>query len=435
MRKKKLAAMTVGAALLAAQMAMPVMAASGEIDVNVTTKTGVLRVEVPTKMAVAVNQFEIGDQGSQITSDAFDITNKSEMPVKVKVDSVVTLGTDVSLVSTKAAAEESTSEAGEVWLAAAVAKVETDGSYTYDDPTTDTAGEDEEGNTVPNVPETLATLTEANANVGTFSADKALSQTFYLDKGSMADGNTTDYAYNAVVATEAGKFDVSYASFYELTSAGSITNTATLRSALADGSVVYELEGDKFDDDTFSYVSYTVHAVYDEDDADTAEYDGMTYEYYTASEEEATANEVEAGDLFIYSEMDTAGGMTSFRYLGKLGAGKETWTNENICSIKIAYDIVGVTETRFGELENGLVNGLYVEAGYKDAFGSISNGKVWIGIDATTGFSAEPTSVTVNGTETSSYTYNAGWVSMATPDAGSVIVLLVDGTYYKVTIS
>ena len=67
MRSKRLLSTVVASALVATTMAMPVMAADGgQVEVDVTTKTSVIRVAVPTSLEVAVNQFEKGDGGSQI---------------------------------------------------------------------------------------------------------------------------------------------------------------------------------------------------------------------------------------------------------------------------------------------------------------------------------------------------------------------------------
>ena len=87
MRNKKLLSTVVATAMIAT-MAMPVMAADGgQVDVDVDTKTAVIRVQVPTSLAVAVNQFEKEDKGSQIYSEPFPITNMSEIPVELTVDS------------------------------------------------------------------------------------------------------------------------------------------------------------------------------------------------------------------------------------------------------------------------------------------------------------------------------------------------------------
>ena len=57
MRNKKILSTVVASALAATTMAVPVMAADGgNIDVPVTTKTAVIRVQVPTKMDISVNQ-------------------------------------------------------------------------------------------------------------------------------------------------------------------------------------------------------------------------------------------------------------------------------------------------------------------------------------------------------------------------------------------
>lgn len=56
MRNKKILSTVVASALAATTMAVPVMAADGgNIDVPVTTKTAVIRVQVPTKMDISVN--------------------------------------------------------------------------------------------------------------------------------------------------------------------------------------------------------------------------------------------------------------------------------------------------------------------------------------------------------------------------------------------
>lgn len=59
MRNKKLVSTVVASALVATTMAMPVMAADGgKVEVDVTTKDAIIRVAVPTALAVAVDQFE-----------------------------------------------------------------------------------------------------------------------------------------------------------------------------------------------------------------------------------------------------------------------------------------------------------------------------------------------------------------------------------------
>ena len=73
MRNKKLLSTIVATALVTTTMALPVVAADGgEVDVDVTTRTAVIRVQVPTSLEIAVNQFEKGDKGSQVYSEQRD---------------------------------------------------------------------------------------------------------------------------------------------------------------------------------------------------------------------------------------------------------------------------------------------------------------------------------------------------------------------------
>lgn len=66
------------------------------------------------------------------------------------------------------------------------------------------------------------------------------------------------------------------------------------------------------------------------------------------------------------------------------------------------------------------------------ANGSVSNGELWLTVDGTNGFSAQPSSFTVDGTETSDYTYyESGWISMVAPGSGSVVQLVVGNTTYE----
>lgn len=66
MKRKKLMATAVASALAAAQMVMPVAAATGggSVDVNVQNTDTVLRVQVPTDLVVAVDEYEIAKDGS-----------------------------------------------------------------------------------------------------------------------------------------------------------------------------------------------------------------------------------------------------------------------------------------------------------------------------------------------------------------------------------
>ena len=67
MKTKKVLSTAVASALVAAQMVMPVMAAGGvSVDVPVTTKTAVIRVELPTTTAISIDQFMMDTSGTQI---------------------------------------------------------------------------------------------------------------------------------------------------------------------------------------------------------------------------------------------------------------------------------------------------------------------------------------------------------------------------------
>ena len=156
MKRKKLMATAVASALAAAQMVMPVAAATGggSVDVNVQNTDTVLRVQVPTDLVVAVDEYEIAKDGSQISSAAFEMVNKSAVPVSVAVTSTATLGTGITLAATN----EVDNTADEMWLAVAAQ-----------------TAKDKYG------VEKIGDLTSKSANVATFDAtSKAAAQTFYL---------------------------------------------------------------------------------------------------------------------------------------------------------------------------------------------------------------------------------------------------------------
>lgn len=72
-----------------------------------------------------------------------------------------------------------------------------------------------------------------------------------------------------------------------------------------------------------------------------------------------------------------------------------------------------------------------------DAVGNVGNdGKIYMGASSSAGFSARPSSVKVNGTAVTDYDMDEwGWVSMNAPSSGSVILLTVSDTVYKVVVS
>lgn len=332
MKRKKLLSTAVAGMLVAAQMVMPVMAADGGgFDVDLTTKTGVLRVEVPTSMAVAVDQFEIAQTGAQIESGEFNMTNKSEMDVKVTVTSTATLGTDISLVSSRTAAENSTGD--EAWLAVAAKTA----ANSYDDTTTTTPAED------------YWDLTDANANVTTFGDGNKAEQTFYLEKA------TGGASYKLAVPDANGKVTVgSYTQFYLLTElAPQPTDDATLQTAVNDNDVYVVATTDISTDES------SVTKIAKGTTVASSTWAG-TNTYYTAA---PTASTPADGSVYVYAEMATAGadGEAGFKYVGKLSNARETWTATDISKIAVAYTITGVTATKYGEVASHCTYGLYKE--------------------------------------------------------------------------
>lgn len=351
MRNKRFLSTVVATALVATTMAMPVMAANeqaGSLAVDVSTKTGVLRVAVPTKMAMVIDQFEINQAGAQIASETFPMVNHSEMDVKVDITSTATLGTGISLVGTKAAATDSTTE-GEAWLA--VAAQTADGSY--DDASTETTSEN------------YWDLTDANVNVATFDAtSKEAKQTFYLAKAAAEDSssNPAKEVYTYAIADATGKVSGAYAQYYELTEATSVTNDATLKTAVDANDVYVVAKG--VDSDGTTPIPAADGAVMTKiakgTDLTTASIShAATNEYYTAA---TTTSAPEAGKKYMYVAMSTDGGKAGFQYVGKLSnANEKTWSETDISAITIGYNIKGVTSSSYDAVKNDCTYGLYKE--------------------------------------------------------------------------
>lgn len=67
------------------------------------------------------------------------------------------------------------------------------------------------------------------------------------------------------------------------------------------------------------------------------------------------------------------------------------------------------------------------------AYTSLEGNKLWIAPNSSGGFSARPSSVTKNGVAITDYEVNGGnWVAIDKPTTGDVILIVVDGTTYKV---
>lgn len=336
MRNKKVLSTVVTSALVATTMAMPVMAAeTGNVNVDVSTKTGVLRVAVPTNMRMEIDQFEITQEGAQIASGEFDMTNLSEMDVKVGITSTATLDTGVSLVSSREAAEKSTGN--EAWLAVAAMT----GASSYDDKTTD----DGDASTTTDV-ENYWDLTEANANVTTFASDtKKAEQTFYLEK---ATGNTE---YKLAVPDAATQVDKTFAQFYKLTAQIDPTDDDGLQ-ALVNANDIYVAVTANVGND-----GETLTKIEKGSTVAASTYDGDNT-YYVA---EDAASTPAAGSVYAYAAKATAGtdGKAGFKYVGKLSNAKESWTTVDIKGVAITYTITGVTATNYSDVAEDCTYGLY----------------------------------------------------------------------------
>lgn len=400
MNKKKLVSMLTAGAL-ATTMVMPAMAADGgSFDVDVTTKTGILRVEVPTTLAIAVDQFETSDAGSQIYSEEFTIANKSEVNVKVNVTSSATVGNGVTLAAKRADVDTATGTNGTAWMAVAAS---------LDGTKYESANK-------------LGDLNETNANVTTFGQDGKAAQTFYLKKGT----GTGTYKMLAPAA-DADNNGVSYAQFYKLTALatqptdtpGVVAEAAKydlwVATAATDGTAVTKIEK-----------------------GDTAATITTGATYYTAAEAATAKADLKAADKYVYGELakDTSDADAAFRYVGALSSNKEVWDSTDISRINIAYTIQGLPQSTYDDaVSDGITYGLYKEklaAGYVEA-----DGVAYLSDGAGQGFDMAPSSIKVGGTALTSgdYVYDEnGWISLKTkPNSGTTIEVVVNGTTYKVT--
>lgn len=411
--KKLLSMLTAGA--LAVTMVMPVMAADGgTVDVDVTTKTGILRVEVPTTLAIAVDQFETTDTGSQIFSEEFTIANKSEVNVKVNVTSTAAVKDGVALAAERADVATATATGGTAWLAVAAKK----SASNY---------EAASGN------DNFANLDESATNVTTFAKNGTAvtaAQTFYLEKATGA-------AYKTMKpAADEENNGVSYAQFYKLTEiATQPTDNATLKAEVDKSDVYVVATADKDQDDK----AVTKIAKGATVDASTNTFAG-TNTYYTAAGAATAKADLKATEVYVYGEMTTAGASqpeAAFRYIGELSRNKELWDATDISKVSIAYTIQGLPQTVYDEAATeGITYGLYKEKlpmVYEN-----QSGKYYLSVDGRAGFAAAPSSVSVGGTAvaTTDYTYHDNkWLELKNaPTAGDVILVVVNGTTYKTTV-
>lgn len=334
---KKLTTATMASALIAAQAVMQVSAAGGTISADMSTKVPVIRVTVPTTMAVSVNEFQMGDEGSQITSSEFRMKNLSEIPVNVKVTSTATLDEDVTLVGTRAEAVESTDASKPaMWLAAVAAVNDDDGTLEY------ASGEDK----------TVKALAGTEANATAFATAEGKStavQNFYLKQAS-------DAVYEAIVGSDASKIG-NGADYYKLTPDAGITDQNTLNAALADNDI-YHVGA--------APVAGTGQVITKTDKGGTASHGSGVY--YTIDDTPTAYATVEADTtgiyLYIKAATEAVGDAAAFRYAGALSSAKSGWSsNSDLTGIAIKYDIKGISGDAYATLAGDDGSGLTY--GYK----------------------------------------------------------------------
>ena len=165
-----------------------------------------------------------------------------------------------------------------------------------------------------------------------------------------------------------------------------------------------------------------------------------TNTYYTAAEAPTLTDDLKAAEIYAYGEMtkETTGADAAFRYIGALSSNKEVWDATDISKISIAYTIQGIPQSTYDAADGeGITYGLYKEK--LAAKYSVEAGKYYVTVDGRTGFAAAPSSLSIGGvdkTVDTDYTYHKnGWIELkAAPTDGDTILLVVNGTTYKVTV-
>lgn len=341
---KKLMSAAVVSAIIAAQTLMPVSAAgnTGKIETDISTKTPILRVQVPTSMAIAVDEFTSSGDDSQISSAEFAMENKSEIPVKVTVESTLDYdSTKMSLALTKASIEDSTKN--EAWVAAVA--MTADGIYKADG---STAGVD---------------LAGTEDNVSTFGGSNKVKQSFYLNETTTSlefiKGDGTD------LPKQIKEADLGFAQAYKLTpQAAALADAAALEALVAAGDVYY------LNTAAFGTVdgSETIKLIEKGGTVNPTNDFKATYTYYTVAT--ADVNGVVLGELgdavktddsvYVYTDATAAvDGKAGFRYIGALSSYKTGWSNADLKKVTINYTITGLPSAAYTEAaaNNGLKYG------------------------------------------------------------------------------
>jgi hypothetical protein len=347
-RSKKVLSAAVVSAILAAQTLMPVAAAGGTIDADMSTKSPILRVAVPTKMAVSVNEFEMGDTGSQITSGEFTMKNMSEIPVNVKVTSQATVGADTTLVSSKQAAKDSTDTAKPaMWLAAVAAVAETSGTleYTTESDKTVNGLEGTEGNITA-----FGTKDENNESevIQNFYLQAATNATFKGITGAEVDAEKT-----AATATVGG------ADFYELTALSNAGDDAAGAAALAADKDIYINSTAPA-----GGAPVTLTKVAKGTAAGSITWTAGDKAYAIADAPTAAASLINTKSyLYIDNATTAAGDAAAFRYIGALSEAKSGWSTTDLSGITLTYDIIGISGSAYDGIAGADGKGLTY--GYK----------------------------------------------------------------------
>lgn len=412
---QKMATAAAAGMLIASQVMMQASAAGGTINVDVTTKTPVLRVVVPTTIAVSVDEFEMVDEGSQIYSSEFTMKNVSESPVKVNVTSTATLGTGVTLVSTKEAAKNS--KAAEMWLAA-VAAVGGDATNGFEYALEDIDGA---GTGIG-----AATASNATAFTTKDNASKAV-QDFYL-------ANATSAQYKAMVGgdidTVINDSSPEGADFYKLTA---VADQTALNAALAVGDI-YTV-GTKPTSGSSQAITVVTKG-------STATYAADTQYTIADTPTAYTAAKADAGGIYLWIDAATpaSGDEAAFRYAGVLSSAKDGWTKTDLSKIVIAYDIAAISTSAYGEMADELKYGYKVATGddtltlvdgvltAKIKAADFANGTLQIG--ETVGNLDSKAGTWGGGDDAVTFTFNSTWANAIKGQTCVVTVNLKDGTKY-----
>ena len=351
--KKMLASIMAGTMALTL---MPMTALATEntasLDVDIDVVDTVVRVQVPTYMAVSIDEFEQKDAGSQIYSTDFEIKNLGSTAVKVNVDSTFATSADVNYVDTIDAISDDT----DAWIGA-VAAVSNNGRYVY---STTTGG--------------IADLTDASDNVASVVSDGGnyvAKQSFYLDAAS---GDTVSYTIVSGTDIDAlAQRKLNYSQFYDIAttdSADFVTGSAFIVAELLN--IVEDQEKIIYVDDAGTITRIDKDYVYDAIKEGTLDTLGAlsktTAVWYTTDETVVAKADIkdDGSKTYIYAQMAGGAsdkGVASFRYIGRL-AKKDAanWDDTAISKVNITYTIKCLSKTDYDSVKEDLTLGYTASA-------------------------------------------------------------------------